>query len=312
MTSCPDDNALARLLDGAIDENARVAIESHLDRCEACAAVLAELALATPPADVPTHYRLMRQLGAGAMGTVWEAEHSGLGRRVALKLVRPDVASDPQYRARMLREARAIALVRHPNVVSCYESGELGDGVFLALELIAGVDERAWRAAATRSTAEILGVWRQVGAGLMEIHRAGIVHRDLKPENVVVADDGRVVIVDFGLATGTIAVGAWAVTTTGQIIGTPSYMALEQLRGEPATAKSDQFTFCVCLWEALCGARPFPPRPTVTAQALALMQPPSPPPRGDRRVFEALARGLAADAERRWASMADLVAALNT
>jgi serine/threonine protein kinase len=195
-------------------------------------------------------------------------------------------------------------------VITAYESGELGDGVYLALELVVGVDERAWRAGAPRTAAEILGVWRQVGAGLVEIHRAGIVHRDLKPENVVVADDGRVVIVDFGLATGTIAVGAWSLTTTGQMIGTPSYMAMEQLRGDPASPKSDQFAFCVALWEALAGARPFPVRPTVTAQALALMQPPAPPRGSDRRVFDVLSRGLAVEPERRWPSMADLLTAL--
>src|SRR5436305_14760329 len=101
--SCPDENVMSRMLDGALDDAARAAIESHLDGCEACAALLSELALAMPPSRGPGHYRLLRYLGAGAMGVVWDAEHVGLARRFALKLVRPAGASDPQVPARLLR-----------------------------------------------------------------------------------------------------------------------------------------------------------------------------------------------------------------
>jgi serine/threonine protein kinase len=317
MTACPDETELALLAEGALDDRDRV--EHHLDRCAACSDLVAELArLVVPEQPALARYQIIRWLGAGAMGVVWEAYDRQLRRRVALKWVRPGgLIDDGQRRARLLREARALAQLRHPNVIAVHDVGEAGDQLYLALELLAGTTARGWQATAhpllqpgRRTTAEILGVWRQVGAGLAAVHRAGIVHRDVKPDNVLVGDDGRVVLGDFGLATGELDALTTTLTATGQMIGTPMYMAPEQLRGEPATARSDQYAFCVCVWEALTGERPFRAG-TIVELALATARRPALPSGHDRRVLSALARGLDPDPAKRWPDLEHLGVALD-
>ncbi|HEU0031742.1 MAG TPA: protein kinase [Kofleriaceae bacterium] len=320
MTGCPDENLLTLLgEEGALDPEQRAAIDHHLDGCAPCSRLVRELAtLAAPSRSVPPRYRIIRQLGEGAMGVVWEAEDTNLRRRVALKFVRDDARSGSDAgarRARLFREARALAQLRHPNVVSVYDAGEVaGDRgepeLFLALELVAGANARAWRDAAQRTPDEILAVWRQAAAGLAAVHRAGLVHRDIKPDNVFVADDGRVRVGDFGLAIGELT-NATALTASGAVVGTPLYMAPEQLDGDPATAKSDQFALCIAIWEALAGARPFPGT-TIAALAIAMSKRPA-IPRGatPRHVFAALARGLDPDPARRFTDIDELLAALD-
>lgn len=317
--ACPDENQLALLAEGALDDDARGAIERHLDGCAPCTRLVAELAgLAAPARAAPPRYRIVRQLGAGAMGVVWEAEDEHLRRRVALKFVRPESAADQAHRARLFREARALAQLRHPNVLAVYDVGACPGGaddeLFLTLELVEGTHARAWRDAAPRTPAEILGVWRQAAAGVAAVHRAGIVHRDLKPDNILVAADGRVLVGDFGLATGALGDthdGATSLTQSGAVIGTPIYMAPEQLFGEAATAKSDQYALCVSIWEALAGARPFRGA-TIGAIALAMRKPPTARPSHTlRHVFAALARGLEPDPAKRWPDVAALLAALS-
>jgi tRNA A-37 threonylcarbamoyl transferase component Bud32 len=308
--SCPDENVLGLLVEGGLED--RGPIERHLDGCAACSAVLAELGrLAAPARSVPARYRIVRQLGAGAMGVVWEAEDRMLKRRVALKWVRPDRAADGERRARLLREARALAQLRHPNVVAVHDVGELGTELYLALELVDGATARAWRAGpGARSPDEILALWRQAAAGLAAIHRAGIVHRDVKPDNVLVARDGRVLIGDLGLATGDLDDPELDLTVSGQLLGTPAYMSPEQLTGEPATANSDQFALCVCLWEALAGTRPFAGA-SIAALAVAMLAPPVIPAGVDRALFATLLRGLAPDPAHRWPDVAGLLDALS-
>jgi len=331
-TDCPDENQLALLAEGGLGERERGAIDRHLDGCAVCTRLVAELAgLAAPARAVPARYRIVRQLGAGAMGVVWEAEDEHLRRRVALKFVRPESAADRAHRSRLFREARALAQLRHPNVVAVYDVGEVGQGaptgaptgdaagdgmgaeLFLALELVEGTNARTWREAAPRSPAEILAVWRQAAAGVAAVHRAGIVHRDLKPDNILVAADGRVLVGDFGLATGELGEthdGATALTRSGAVIGTPIYMAPEQLFGDPATQRSDQYALCVSIWEALVGQRPFA-GPTIGAIAMAMTKPLALPARADlRHVFAALARGLDPDPAKRWPDVDALIAAL--
>jgi serine/threonine protein kinase len=311
---CPDENTLALMVEGAIGDELRATLEGHLDACESCSNLIAELGLATPPRELPARYRLIGQLGVGAMGVVWEAEDTALGRKVALKFLRDDASGDREYRGRLMREARALAQVRHPNVIAVHDLGKLGEDadaeLFLALELVVGADSRSWRNASARSPTEILAVWRQVAAGLAAVHGAGIVHRDLKPENVLVADDGRAVITDFGLAAGAFPRDLSALTRTGRLVGTPLYMAIEQLRGRPATAKSDQFSLCVCIWEALVGERPFPPQKSLAKHGFALLDPPKPPPGLDRAVYDILVRGLDPEADKRWPDVATLMAAI--
>ena len=326
LARCPDENMLALLSEDALDAAERLAIERHLDGCAPCTRLVGELAtLVAPSRSAPKRYRILRQLGEGAMGVVWEAEDANLQRRVALKFVRPEGVGDRERRTRLFREARALAQLRHPNVVSVYDAGELGsDGsvadeltestgsateLFLALELVVGTNARTWRAAASRTCAEILAVWKQAAAGIAAVHRAGIVHRDIKPDNVLVSDDGRVLVGDFGLATGELGAPTTTLTVEGVMVGTPLYMSPEQLSGDPATAKSDQFALCTSIWEALVGQRPFSGG-TVGAIAIAMTKPLALPRSGERAVFGVLARGLDPDPARRYPDVDALITAL--
>jgi eukaryotic-like serine/threonine-protein kinase len=311
LARCPDDNTLGLLVAGELSDDERAGVERHLGGCAACAQLIAEYARAIPRRTAPPRYQLIRRLGAGAMGEVWEAEDTALGRRVALKFVRPESTADREYQARLVREARALARLRHPNVVAIYDLDQASDGeLFVALELVDGTSARQWLAAARRTAAEILAVWRAVADGLAAVHRAGIVHRDLKPDNVFVASDGRVVIGDFGLASMAADGGSTTLTASGQILGTPLYMPLEQLSGGGATARSDQFALCVCLWEALVGSRPFRAGGTVAALVVAMRERPAPPVRR-RGLLSVLARGLDPDPARRWPDITALLAALD-
>jgi len=311
LARCPDDNTLGLLVAGELSDDERAGVERHLGGCAACAQLIAEYARAIPRRTAPPRYQLIRRLGAGAMGEVWEAEDTALGRRVALKFVRPESTADREYQARLIREARALARLRHPNVVAIYDLDQASDGeLFVALELVDGTSARAWLAAAPRTAAEILAVWRAVADGLAAVHRAGIVHRDLKPDNVFVASDGRVVIGDFGLASMAADGGSTTLTASGQILGTPLYMPLEQLSGGGASARSDQFALCVCLWEALVGDRPFRAGGTVAALVVAMRERPVLPVRR-RGVLSVLARGLDPDPARRWPDIPALLAALD-
>ena len=221
-------------------------------------------------------YQVQRQLGEGGMGVVYAAYDDKLERTVALKLIRGAAMRRPEGRARTLREARALARLSHPNVVHVYQVGEVDDEIYVAMELLTGPTLRAWLAAQPRSWREVLAVLRQAGEGLAAAHRQGVIHRDFKPANVIVGDDGRVRVLDFGLAhffglegeEGEATVGAtsWAatggitdllLTQTGAVLGTPAYMAAEQFAGGRGDAKTDQFSFCTALYEALYGQRPF-------------------------------------------------------
>jgi serine/threonine protein kinase len=321
--ACPDENVLVSLAEGSIDGEDRRAIDRHLDGCAECSKLVAHLAkLAVPEwrdagavnvRSGPTErYKIVRQLGQGAMGVVWEAEDTNLGRRVALKFVRPEGANKQSLRRRLLREARALAQIRHVNVVQVFDAGEADDEVCLVLELVDGTNARAWREAAPRTLDETLAVWRQAAAGLAAVHRAGIVHRDIKPDNVLVAADGRVLVGDFGLATGDL--GVTTTTVSGAVIGTPLYMAPEQLAEAPATAKSDQFALCASIWEAVVGERPFRGA-TIAAIVLAMSRPPVMPAmtgrsRAEVRTLEVLARGLDPNPARRYPDIDALLAAL--
>jgi predicted Ser/Thr protein kinase len=198
------------------------------------------------------HFRVRKKLGAGGMGVVLECEDADLGRRVAVKLVRAE-ADTPQYRERLLREAKAMARLEHANVVRVYEVGSDRGRLFIAMELVDGVTLTAWLQE-RRSWPEIVAMFRQVGAGLAAVHRAGLVHRDFKPDNVLVDAMGRARVADFGLARIDDNETP-AMTKTGVMMGTPGYMAPEQQFGSGVDARADQYSFCVALREAL-GGRP--------------------------------------------------------
>ncbi len=222
-------------------------------------------------------YLVTGQLGAGAMGFVLAAHDPELDRRVALKLVRPEVLTigGSGAHARLVREAQAMARLSHPNVVPVFDAGTVDDQVFVAMELVEGSTLREWLRAKPRTWREVRDAFLQAGRGLQAAHAAGIVHRDFKPDNVLVSRDGRVRVTDFGLAR-TAAPDATAppspaqldnssprtsaspvLTQAGAIMGTPAYMAPEAHDGQPTDARTDQFAFCVALYEGLYGERPF-------------------------------------------------------
>ncbi|MEA2690919.1 MAG: eukaryotic-like serine/threonine-protein kinase [Acidobacteriota bacterium] len=281
------------------------------------------------PAPLPRgaflgRYVVLGPIGAGGMGVVYAGYDPELDRKVALKLLHPGAGE--RGRLRLLREAQAIARLSHPNVVSVYDAGTLGDEVFLAMELVEGPTFRRWLAERPRPLREVLDRFAAAGRGLEAAHQAGLVHRDFKPENVLLGQDGRVRVADFGLVrplgeeTPAAEAGeapaspfAGLLTLGGTVLGTPAYMAPEQLRGEAADARSDQWSFCVALWEALYGERPFAGRSAAEIAREMARGAVREPPAGRKVpgwVRQALLRGLASDPEARHPDMAALLAAL--
>ncbi|HEY8375563.1 MAG TPA: protein kinase, partial [Nannocystis sp.] len=244
---------------------------------------------------------------------IYAAVDVQLGRRVAIKLLHPHLQGDEQGRARLLREARAMARLEHEHVARIYEVGAWSDQIYIAMELIEGVTLDAWLRERARPWQAVLEVFLQAGRALAAAHHAGLLHRDFKPENVVVDSTGRARVLDFGL---TCALDDRArvddddlapLTRTGSILGTPAYMAPEQQRWGAAEPRSDQFSFCVALFEALFGRRPFGTLPRPGAFEIAPIPRDSPVP---ARIRRAIARGLAEKPEARWPTMDDLLAAL--
>ncbi|MCP4444589.1 MAG: serine/threonine protein kinase [Myxococcales bacterium] len=216
-------------------------------------------------------YTLLYPLGEGGMGSVYAAFDPKLDRRVALKFLRTDLLGTAQqgHRQRLVREARALARLSHPNVVSIYDVAETDGSVFLAMELIDGTNARVWRELGARSPSQILKVYRESLKALMAAHEQGIIHRDFKPDNVMVGADGIARVTDFGLARAAMldvdvlladaqsqGVNWETLTQTGLVLGTPRYMAPEQFSGL-ANELTDQFSFCLSMYEALYGHYPF-------------------------------------------------------
>ena len=266
-------------------------------------------------------YRIEGKLGAGGMGTVYLAHDPDLDRRVAIKMLHTRVGSgDPsQGSKRLLREAQAMARLAHVNVVAAHDVGVLDGSLFIAMELIDGQDLREWLAECPRSWREIVIAFIEAGRGLLAAHEAGIVHRDFKPENVMVAANGRICVGDFGLAAASSAPqvasqgdlstsclsSAGTLTAAGAVMGTPAYMAPEQMVGGEITAAADIFAFCVALYEALYDQRPFEGG-SVAALFVAISNGAlEPPPRSKvpRRLEALLRRGLQGKPEDRPASM---------
>ncbi len=231
-------------------------------------------------------YVVVEQLGAGAMGVVYRAFDPDLDRGVALKLVRVRSAAERknlEIRARLLREAQAIAKVTHPNVIQVFDVGTIEDGVFVAMEFVDGTTLKRWMRAKARPWPEVVRVFLAAGSGLAAAHQAGLVHRDFKPDNVMLSHDGRIKVLDFGLARAALGISTetgdgddglrtpsglsgssdpptpmeQSLTQDGALVGTPAYMAPEQHASAKTTARSDQFSFCVAMWEALYAERPF-------------------------------------------------------
>jgi tetratricopeptide (TPR) repeat protein len=276
-----------------------------------------------PPFPVG-RYLVTAPIGRGATGVVYRGHDPELDRSVAIKLVFPRARSD-RVRERLLGEAQAIARLSHPNVVAVHDVGTVvlpqedrpaAMGVYMVLELVEGVTMRKWMRDRTRRWTELLDVLLAAGRGLEAAHRAGLVHRDFKPDNVLIGDEGRVRVLDFGLATSAHS------TSSGEdehgrrpesveIAGTPAYMAPEQHDGSPTDARTDLFAFCVTCWEALGGVQPFEGR---TLDELACSKAAGPPAmprtRAPRWLFDVIRPGLAVDPHARPRSMTALLGEL--
>jgi eukaryotic-like serine/threonine-protein kinase len=282
-----------------------------------------------PPGTAIQRYVVLQPIGAGAMATVYAAHDFVLDRRIALKLLH-DPGSANQRR-RLLREARALARLSHPNVTAVYDAGDWADQIYVAMELVDGCSLRAWLRARRRGWREVVAVMRGAGAGLAAAHAAGVIHRDFKPDNLLVDRNDQARVGDFGVARiddgdeaddrdlddGDDAprVETWDRTASGAAIGTPAYMAPEQRLGSRAIdARADQFSYCLTLWEALYGRRPFTGAVQEggdeSRRALpSLAEPPGRDvPAWLRRLVE---RGLAHDPDRRHSSMGALLLALD-
>ncbi|MGH1342833.1 MAG: protein kinase domain-containing protein [Nannocystales bacterium] len=269
-----------------------------------------------------SRYLTIERLGAGAMGVVLRAYDPRLRREVALKILHQQEDADPAAEARMLREAQSMAQLSHPNVVAIYDAETTERGVMIAMELVSGVPVDRWLEEQPRTYQEVLAVFVQAGRGLVAAHAAGLIHRDFKPANVFMGSDSdgaasRVRVGDFGLArvTGLAPTQGPAsesseveLTVAGTIMGTPVYMAPEQHLGLPADERADQFAFCVSLWEAVHGERPFEGG-SVFALAYAKQNGDLKPPRTKipRSIHAAITRGLAPDPAERWPDLATLL-----
>ncbi|MEO7091776.1 MAG: serine/threonine-protein kinase [Polyangiales bacterium] len=326
---CPDPESLAQLASASGED--RAAVADHAAACESCRAVLVVLfessSAGSSPESVATmpdytsgeqaprtvdRYRIVRRLGAGGMGVVYAARDPELGRDLAIKMLHRGAPA-----ARLRREAQALARLSHPNVVGVHDVGEHDGQVFVAMELVDGMNLRQWLVA-KHTPAEILRVLCAAARGIIAAHAAGLVHRDLKPDNIFVATGGEVLVGDFGLAcdveeepemTRPAAMPATELTLTGTVLGTPAYMAPEQARGA-ATESSDQFSFCVTAYEALFGTRPFAGKTFDELQASIAAQTIAPPPRGhgvSAGVERTLLRGLRKDPAERFPSMTALL-----
>ena len=364
---CLSDDRLLGFLKGDLPEVEREAIETHLDGCESCFKLVgAAMRLGSEPRETKGEVRgpgestrpvgpsedeetllpaaiadgryvIRDLLGQGGAGAVYRAYDSQLGRPIALKIVRASklaVGMPESMQARLLREARAMARVSHPNVVAVYDVGSIGDRVFVVMELVEGRTLASWQREQARTWREVIETFVAAGVGLAAAHRVGLVHRDFKPLNVLVGFDGRVRVTDFGLARPVAQVDPgeatpsdssheghqeWTLTMTGGLVGTPRYMAPEQFRAGPADARSDQFSFCVALFTALYGRHPFFPEGVkkpplrelaqlVTAGELIEPVPDEEIPGG---ILEVLRRGLSADSAERYPSMDRLIADLS-
>jgi tetratricopeptide (TPR) repeat protein len=338
-STCPDENVLQRYVEHGLNSSVAAEVVAHSEQCERCRQVLAALgesAVSLPPVEPPRsrlgRYLLLERVGSGATGVVYAAFDPELDRRVALKLMRGDAGSAfrGELLERLRREAKALARVNHPNVVAVHDVGVEDAQIYITEEFVRGSNLETWLRASGRSPAEVMQMFQQAGRGLAAAHAVGLVHRDFKPANVLVGDDGRVRVVDFGMARSDAGPGealstapsppdvdaladtalparpGSPLTRTGTVLGTPLYMSPEQHQARPADARSDQFSFCVSLHEALCAEHPFAgatygelARATLSGEVRA-------PPKGVKmppRWRDALLRGLRPRPEDRFPSM---------
>ncbi|MBV1861886.1 MAG: protein kinase [Nannocystaceae bacterium] len=360
LDGCPTEDIVAAFVEDSLEPDEREALEAHLDACSGCRVVVSELVKvfaggneATLPTDGAMsvdgkdpssnpvavgasvgRYRVLQVLGMGGMGIVYLAHDPELDRKVAVKIIRRRGYDEAEQSTRLLREARAMAKLSHPNVIAVHDVGTWNEQVFVAMEYVDAGTLKGWMKETPRTWKAIRPTLIAAGRGLAAAHEAGLVHRDFKPDNVLLSDRGRVFVTDFGLARWSVITEAATtasptldgepcestdserfheLTKSGAFVGTPAYMAPEQFGRTRVGPACDQFAFCVVLWEALFGVRPFEGR-TLASLAHAVCETPTPAipatPVLPRRVRTALLRGLAKKPEDRFPSMQTLLNAL--
>jgi serine/threonine protein kinase len=278
-------------------------------------------AITSPPMDLVGRdigtYRVRSLLGSGGMGQVYLAHDSKLDRPVALKLLAPELASDPDRLRRFLQEARAASSLNHPHILVIHDFGELDRRPFIVAEFVEGETLRERLRRGPLPVRDTLAIAVQIAGALTAAHARGIVHRDIKPENVMVRPDGYVKVLDFGLAKLTRPETARVdsmVTQPGTILGTPRYMSPEQARGAEVDARTDVWSLGVMLYEMITGRPPFDGPTATDIVAAVLRSDPAPleeyAPHAPKTLGRVVAQALAKEPRQRHASAGDLLAAL--
>ncbi|MEM7153676.1 MAG: tetratricopeptide repeat protein [Myxococcota bacterium] len=276
---------------------------------------------ATPrrgPGSRVDRYVIMAKIGAGTTGSVYSAFDPELDRKLAIKLLHP--GSSPRRAQRARKEAKALAKVNSPNVVSVFDVGRVGDETFIAMEFVDGQTLDQWLEREAGGWRSVLGVFIGAGRGLAAAHAAGLVHGDFKPANVMVDRSGHARVLDFGRArpaqnesavdSGDTPAPSDSMATDGGVMGTPAYMSPEQVLQTELSPRSDQFSFCVALWEGLFGERPFRGERFFELAAALLEQRPEPPAKRNAVptwLVRALLRGLSREPSERWPAMDTLL-----
>jgi serine/threonine protein kinase/Tol biopolymer transport system component len=319
--ACGTDEELRREVESLL---AQAGGESPLNRpaWEAAASLLASADAQMPPGAQPgpytagqsiAHYQIVAKLGEGGMGAVYRAHDTQLRRQVALKVLPPEYASDPERRSRLLREARAASALNHPNIVGIHEVGSDNGVDFIAMEFVEGKCLRDIIPAEGLPVEKALDYAAQIAGGLAKAHAAGVIHRDLKPSNIMLTPDGLVKLLDFGLARR-VELGEGhdtTLTVESVILGTPSYMSPEQAQGKPMDVRSDVFSFGSVLYEMVTGRRAFEKDSNISTLAAIVEQEPLPLSAVVPRDLEKLlTRCLRKDTARRFQHMDDVQIAL--
>ncbi|MBW2096856.1 MAG: serine/threonine protein kinase, partial [Deltaproteobacteria bacterium] len=200
-------------------------------------------------------YIIQEEIGKGGMGIVYRAYDPEIDRKLALKVLRADMAEDEEIVQRFLREAKAAGRLAHPNIVTVYDVGEDGGMPFIAMEFLSGISLEEMIKQGPLPLRDALRFSGQIAHALHYAHREGVVHRDIKPSNIIVGGDGQVKITDFGIARVQ-DISSSEQTRTGQILGTPTYMSPEQVQGKKVNGSADLFSLGVILYEMISGERP--------------------------------------------------------
>jgi serine/threonine protein kinase len=317
-SAAPDDSVVRAEVRSLLDHHGRAGSFLVQPVAEAAPHLLEE-ERTLEPGTVLGAYTVVREVGRGGMGRVYLASDTRLGRTVALKALAPELTREPRHRDRFRREARAAALLTHPGICTVYALEELNDELYIASEFVEGHTLRDEINAGTRPSVDsIVATARELASALANAHAKGITHRDLKPENIMRTPDGRIKVLDFGLARMETGPGGIAATLTaplpGGIVGTPAYMSPEQIEGRTAGPASDVFAFGVLMYEWISGRHPFQAGSALATLARVLDSVPEPlsnHAQVPRWVADVIDRCLRKPSNERFSSAAELLQAFD-